>query len=109
MTNDDHQHTTGIEFISTMERQSNHQHDVLSAVMSKSIADSNGKIPLIQDHSKILRRIDGVVIGRLTEVEVSRGVWIDYPGNISNAPLLAVSTVAVSKEDVGKEVALAFE
>src|SRR5262249_49279645 len=62
-----------------------------------------------QDHTKILKRIDGVVIGRLMEAEASKGVLVDYPDSPYNVPLLAASMVTVSKQDIGREVVLAFE
>jgi hypothetical protein len=54
-------------------------------------------------------RIDGVVIGRLVRAGDRAEALVDYPGNPTNGPVAAVSTAETREEDVGREVALAFE
>ncbi len=54
-------------------------------------------------------RIAGIVIGRLVDVADSAQIRIDYPGNPLRQPLSATSAVAVTAQDVGREIALAFD
>jgi hypothetical protein len=101
--------TIETELISSAEGHSDHQHNTLSDLLSKSMEQNNGKVSGMQDHPKTIESIDGVAIGHLVEGEASSGVWVDYPNNPTGGPLPAISTVAVGKEDIGREVALAFE
>jgi hypothetical protein len=54
-------------------------------------------------------RIDGVVVGTLVALGEGGEPLVDYPGNPVSAPLEARSTVALSNDDIGREVALLFE
>ena len=109
MTANARKKTIKTEVTSSAEGYSDHQHNILSDVLSKSVEQNNGKASGMQDHPKTIESIDGVAIGHLVEGEASSGVWVDYPNNPSGGPLPAISTVAVGKEDIGREVALAFE
>lgn len=53
--------------------------------------------------------IQGVVIGRLVRGGDRAECLVDYPGNPCGGPLAATPTVASTEDDVGREVALAFE
>jgi Domain of unknown function (DUF6484) len=56
-----------------------------------------------------MRRLDGVVIGVLVGFELAGAPLVDFPGNHQDNPILARTTAALSREDVGREVALLFE
>jgi uncharacterized protein DUF6484 len=104
-----HQHETDVEVIATLKGGSNHQHGNLSALLAKSITDTDEKFSTIQSPPRASGSINGVIIGRLMEAEPSRGIWVDYPDNPSRSPLLAASAITVGRKDVGKDVVLAFE
>jgi len=53
--------------------------------------------------------IRGVVIGRLVGISEEGEAQVNYPGNPTVSALPAISTVEVTPEDSGREVALAFE
>ena len=55
------------------------------------------------------RRISGIVIGRVADSGDGAAPTVEYDGNPSDAAGNAVSTVAVTPDDVGREVALAFQ
>ena len=52
--------------------------------------------------------LDGIVIGKLTATD-SQAVSVVFPGNPSNAPVVARSTIALGPRDVGRDAALMFE
>ncbi len=54
-------------------------------------------------------RLEGVVIGRLVRSGERTECLVDYAGNPTGGPLSALATVASAEEDVGRQVALAFE
>ncbi|WAR44182.1 DUF6484 domain-containing protein [Methylomonas rapida] len=54
-------------------------------------------------------RIDGVVIGVLTGFDGEQHPLVVFPGNPSDTSLTARATTVLTKDDVGKEVALLFE
>lgn len=54
-------------------------------------------------------RIEGVVIGRLVRGGPAAEVLVDYPGNPTGGPLSALSTAETGPDDVGRDVALAFQ
>ena len=54
-------------------------------------------------------RIEGVVIGILTGFDNGQHPLVIFPGNPSEASLIARATAALTSDDVGKEVALLFE
>ena len=55
------------------------------------------------------RRIDGVIIGELVDLDGAGGARVDFPLNPAGAPVLARPTVALSASDAGRKVALLFE
>jgi hypothetical protein len=58
--------------------------------------------------TRLLPRIDGVVIGTLLELDVIGSPRVDYPGNPDGA-LSARTLAALDSSKVGREVALMFE
>ena len=54
-------------------------------------------------------RIEGVVIGRIAAIDEGGAFRVDFPGNPKGQPLLARSTVAIAREQLGRAVALLFE
>ena len=54
-------------------------------------------------------RLAGVVIGALVGFDVEGLPLVDFPGNPQDNPVPARTTVALSGEDTGREVALLFE
>ena len=56
----------------------------------------------------VVSHISGVVIGNLADYTDTGKLRVDYPGNPEEIPQQAVAAAAVTKNDVGKEVALAF-
>ena len=54
-------------------------------------------------------RIEGVVIGRLVRGANRAEALVDYPGNPTGGPLTALSTIESTEDDVGRDIALAFE
>ena len=55
------------------------------------------------------RRLDGVVIGALVGFAKDGLPLVDFSGNPQDNPVLARTIVVLSREDVGREVALLFE
>ena len=55
------------------------------------------------------RRLDGVVIGALVGFANDGVPLVDFSGNPQDNPVLARTIVVLSREDVGREVALLFE
>ena len=55
------------------------------------------------------RQIDGVVIGEVTAVGRNGLPIVDFPSNPSGEPLPARTTVALTEEQIGREVVLQFE
>ena len=53
--------------------------------------------------------IHGVLVGILAELTIDGEVRVHYPGNLAALPVVARSTVPLSAEYVGREVALLFE
>ena len=58
--------------------------------------------------TRALPRIEGVVIGRLLDLDVIGSPRVDYPGSPSGA-LPARTLTALDSEKIGREVALMFE
>ena len=54
-------------------------------------------------------RLDGVVIGVLTGLAPDGYPLVDFPGNPGDNPIPARSTIALSHEEIGRDVALLFE
>jgi hypothetical protein len=55
------------------------------------------------------RRLDGVVIGALVGIADDGVPLVDFPGNPEDSPVVARTIAVVSREDIGREVALLFE
>ena len=55
------------------------------------------------------RRLDGIVIGALVGFANDGAPLVDFSGNPQDNPVLARTMVVLSREDVGREVALLFE
>ena len=55
------------------------------------------------------RRLEGVVIGALVGFAQDGGPLVDFSGNPQDNSVLARTIVVLSREDVGREVALLFE
>lgn len=49
-----------------------------------------------------------IIIGRLTHINTSGEPCVDFPGNISQEPLVAMSTISISAQHIDKKVALLF-
>ena len=54
-------------------------------------------------------RITGIVIGNLVELTTGGRPLVDFPANPMRQPVTAISTLAFSADDVGRQLALAFE
>jgi hypothetical protein len=54
-------------------------------------------------------RIDGVVVGRLAGFAAGGAPLVEFNGNPAGTPIEARSTLPLSPEDVGSEIALLFE
>ena len=54
-------------------------------------------------------KICGVVLGTLTAVEADGAARVDFAGNAAPEPLVARSATPLGADDVGRDVALAFE
>lgn len=55
------------------------------------------------------RRLEGVVIGALVGFAEDGAPLVDFPGNPNDDPLIARTTTVLSRDVVGREVALLFE
>jgi hypothetical protein len=55
------------------------------------------------------RRLDGVIIGALVGFAKNGVPLVDFSGNQQDSPVPARTIVTLSREDVGREVALLFE
>ena len=54
-------------------------------------------------------RIEGVVVGRLVGLAASGAPLVEFVGNPTEVPMEARSTLPLSSEDIGCEIALLFE
>lgn len=80
--------------------------EILQAVLSRPL------IGLGTDRKPVTsvdEQIDGVVIGQLVMDSGSDDIRVDHPHNSSGEMLPFITTVAVNTDDVGREVALAFQ
>ncbi len=67
------------------------------------------KIPEFENLKEILTIQPGeVVIGRIIHLDEQGNFFVDYPGNPNNQPLIALTTVPLSSDTIGREVALLF-
>lgn len=48
-----------------------------------------------------------IIIGKITSIDAA-GAFVSHPKNPGNGPLLAISTVAIDAEHIGRDVALLF-
>jgi hypothetical protein len=62
-----------------------------------------------QNVAQEVARIEGVVIGMLTEVGPGAEPFVDFVGNAEGRSIQARATVAVESAAIGREVALMFE
>ena len=53
-------------------------------------------------------QINGIVVGRIIHIEEKNTPLVDFPSNISDKAIQALSTVAVGPDDINRDVALAF-
>lgn len=56
-----------------------------------------------------LRKLDGIAIGTLVDLNELGQLLVDFPANTSSRPILARSIVTLRTNDIGREVALQFE
>lgn len=54
-------------------------------------------------------RIDGVIVGKLLDINKDGCPLVDFPLNTSHAHLTARTTVALDRQDIGREITLVFE
>lgn len=74
----------------------------LTDVLSKPMA---WRAP-VQDSVQQSDRIEGIVIGKLTNPET---IEVDYPGNPKTCSISAIATCSVKASDINREVALTFQ
>ena len=56
-----------------------------------------------------VEKIDGVAVGLLVAINKQGEPMVMFSGNLANGPVPALTTIALKKDDIGKEVALLFE
>jgi hypothetical protein len=66
-------------------------------------------IPEANASKSMTRRIDGVVIGILVGLDDSAKPLVAFPGNPQETGMVARSTTVLSRDDIGREIALLFE
>lgn len=77
---------------------------------SRSTQDADrGRLRARTAEKRDPQRIVGVLVGELTHIGESGEAFVDYPGNSSARPLAAISTLALTKNSVGRRVVLMFE
>ena len=59
-------------------------------------------------HSILSIQPGEVIIGQLVQLDQTGQTWVDYPRNPTHRPLSALTTIPLSSEQVGREVALLF-
>lgn len=62
----------------------------------------------VQHHTPAATRLDGVVIGVLLDVPQAASPVVAFPGCPSEMGIAATTTTALSREDIGAQVALMF-
>ncbi len=62
----------------------------------------------VQHHTPAATRLDGVVIGVLLDVPQAASPVVAFPGCPSETGIAATTTTALSREDIGAQVALMF-
>ncbi len=62
----------------------------------------------IEETAPAAPNLPQVVIGRLADLAPDGTPLVDFPGNVEEAPLAALSAAAIGTEAVGQEVALLF-
>jgi Domain of unknown function (DUF6484) len=97
---------TKSEFSLVSEEQPQGLVDLLTVVLSNPMGSNSPATLETRSQPTPTEKIDGIVIGKVVEVE---GLQVDYPGNPAGEPLSALSTRNVGREDIGRDVALAFE
>ncbi len=68
----------------------------------------SGEILQVLEESIQLPRIDGVVIGVVSEIDETGAPAVQFPGSLHEKVNIAQTTVQVVASDVGREVALVF-
>jgi hypothetical protein len=68
----------------------------------------SGEVLQVFEESMQLPRIEGVVIGMVSSVGDDGSPTVQFPGNLSERPIVAQSTVQIMTANVGREVALIF-
>ena len=84
----DEQHATGME-------------------TAKAVVSDDNETPSWPDTGSA-SKVDGIVIGRIVRQDAT-GTFVECEGLLGGEPLLAISTVEVTTEHLGREVALAFQ
>lgn len=59
-------------------------------------------------HSILSIQPGEVIIGRLVQLDETGHAWVDYPRNPTHQALSALTTIPLSPDQVGREVALLF-
>lgn len=59
--------------------------------------------------TETVERIEGVVVGMLFAIDEDGKPKVMFSGNPASGPAAALTTIALTSEDIGKEVALLFE
>lgn len=66
-------------------------------------------LELLGEPTRTRQRLEGVVIGVLVNFDEGGAPLVDFPGNPGDGPIVARATAILSREDIGREVALLFE
>lgn len=82
--------------------------DVQETAPEPSLGDSLMRDVLSKPRHGEAREIAGIVLGRVADAETGCPPTVVFPGAPGDAPLPAASTVELSPEDKGCEVALSF-
>jgi len=84
--------------------------DVPSTTLSRSARKLEwGRSTREIARTRAVPKIAGVRIGRLDDLGEAGEPLVDFPGNASTKPLAALTTLALGKRTVGREVVLMFE
>jgi hypothetical protein len=67
------------------------------------------RLEQLRERGCMTKRLDGVVIGVMVGFAEDGAVLVDFPGNPQDNPMPSRTTVVLSTEDIGREVALLFE
>lgn len=84
------------------------EESVVDAVLSMPTRLGKSTLATARPESTAVTRTDGIVIGKLVRITGDGRAEVSYPGNPVQGTLLASSTVKMTQQDIGNEVALAF-